>query len=496
VTDQAGPVPVPAAVHETHISYVFLVGDRAAKLKKSVSFPFLDLSTREQREAACRREVELNRRLAPDVYLGVSDLLDVDGRVCDHLVMMRRMPAERRLSRLVTDGEIDHAGMAVVARTIAVFHGRARRSPEIAAAGRAGAIRERWESGFHEIAVLLTDEDQRQMESEIEDLVRRYLDGRDELFDARLRAGCVVDGHGDLLADDIFLLPDGPRVLDCLEFDDTMRYGDVLADVGFLAMDLERLGAPDLAQAFLASYRELTAEQHPSTLEDHYVAFRAHIRAKVALLRGDVHSRAEAGQLLASTLAHLRRARVVLALVGGGPATGKSTLATSLGFELGWTVLRSDEIRKDIAGMGHSTRAVASAGAGIYDDAHTEATYAEMLRRAGALLRLGHSVILDATWSRADDRARAALVAAESVSEMIQLRCDVPISVAATRATRRLASDDPSDATEQIVRSAVERFQAWPEAVRVSTEGEPVAALEVARRSIAQVIGTLETARR
>jgi hypothetical protein len=218
---------------------------------------------------------------------------------------------------------------------------------------------------------------------------------------------------------------------------------------------------------------------------------RAHIRAKVALLRGDdAASRAEAMQLLASTLAHLRRSRVVLVLVGGGPATGKSTLAANLGSQLGWTVLRSDEIRKDLAGIGHSTRAVALPGQGVYDAAHTEATYAEMLRRAAALLRLGHSVILDATWSDADHRARAALVAGESVSDLVQLRCALPVSLAAERAAERIASGDVSDATDQIVRTAADRFQPWPEAVRVSTEGEPEAALDAAKRSIARVLDT------
>jgi aminoglycoside phosphotransferase family enzyme/predicted kinase len=494
VTDAHPSAPTPAAVHETHVSYVFLVGDRAAKLKKPVSFPFLDLSTRERREAACHREVELNRRLAPDVYLGVSDLVDVDGRVCDHLVMMRRMPDERRLSRLVATGRADRESMAAVARTIAAFHARADRSPEIAAAGRRDAVRARWDAGFREIAALLPGEPEREIEAEIETLVRRYLDGRAALFDARIDGGCIVDGHGDLLADDVFLLPDGPRVLDCLEFDDTLRFGDVLADVAFLAMDLERLGAPDLASAFLASYRELTGEQHPSSLEDHYVASRAHIRAKVALLRGDPRSGAEARQLLDSTLAHLRRSRVVLTLIGGGPATGKSTLAAGLGSQRGWTVLRSDEIRKDLAGIGHATRAPAAPGEGIYDDAHTAATYAEMLRRADVLLRLGHSVILDATWARADQRAAAARAARESASELVRIRCDAPVPVAVARATRRIGSDDVSDATEEIVRSASERFLPWPEAAGVSTAGEPAAALEAAQRAIARALTTPESA--
>src|SRR5213079_1977590 len=110
---------------------------------------------------------------------------------------------------------------------------------------------------------------------EAEELACRFLAGRGPLFDARIRDGRIVDGHGDLLANDIFCLDDGPRILDCLEFDDRLRFGDVLLDIGFLAMDLERLGRLDLARAFLAAYREASAETHPRSLEHHYIAYRA-----------------------------------------------------------------------------------------------------------------------------------------------------------------------------------------------------------------------------
>jgi aminoglycoside phosphotransferase family enzyme/predicted kinase len=469
---------VPAAVLETHISYVFLFGDRAVKLKKPVQFPFLDLSTPELREAACRREVDLNRRLAPDVYLGVGNVTGTDGTVCDHLVLMRRMPDDRRLSHLVADGAVDGGALVPLARTIAAFHARAERSPAIALAGRPRTLRERWEAGFREIAPLLDDGDERACEGEIEHLVRRYLDGRARLFDSRVEAGSIVDGHGDLLADDIFLLDDGPRVLDCLEFDDALRFGDVLADVAFLVMDLERLGAPQLARSFLDAYRELSGEQHPRTLEDHYVAFRAHIRAKVALLRDDARSREHARRLLELAVSHLRQGRVTLTLVGGGPATGKSTLAAGIGERLGSSVLRSDEIRKDLAGRGHAEHEETAVGHGIYDRAHTDATYAELLRRAGVLLRLGYPVVLDATWRSDEHRRAAAALAHETASDLVELRCEVPLAVAEQRAADRARSGiDPSDASGAVVRAVAERFEPWPGATVITTVGEPEAAL-------------------
>ncbi len=125
------------------------------------------------------------------------------------------------------------------------------------------------------------------MLDEVATRATRYVQGRTPLFAARVAQGWMRDGHGDLLADDIFCLADGPRVLDCLDFSDELRYGDVLADVAFLAMDLERLGAPELAARFVRLYDEFSGERHPASLVDYYIAFRALIRAKVSALRVD-----------------------------------------------------------------------------------------------------------------------------------------------------------------------------------------------------------------
>ena len=229
-------------------------------------------------------------------------------------------------------------------------------------------------------------------------------------------------------------------MLDCLEFDDALRFGDVLADVAFLAMDLERLGAPTLAHRFLDCYRELSNETHPTSLEHHYVALRAHIRAKVACLRGNPSSVDEAKNLHCIALAHLRRAKVTIVLVGGAPGTGKSTLAEGIAAWTGWAVLRSDEVRKDLAGMGHLDRsATAEVGTGIYEEFATHATYAGLLARARVLVERGQSVVLDATWGDARHRSAAAALATETRSDLVELRCDAPLDACAARIERRAA---------------------------------------------------------
>ncbi|HVB41949.1 MAG TPA: AAA family ATPase [Streptosporangiaceae bacterium] len=460
-----------ADLAQTHTALVFFVGDRAYKLKKPVKTGFLDFSTRQARAAACERETELNRRFAPDVYLGVAEVRDPAGEVCDHLVVMRRMPAGRRLGTLVRAGQPVEKPLRQVARMLAAAHAAAPRSAEISEQGSSQELGRRWQENVEQIrplrGELITDADI----DEVARLAGRYLAGRAPLFDARIRAGRIVDGHGDLLTGDIFCLDDGPRVLDCLEFDDRLRWVDGLDDAAFLAMDLERIGAPGLAERFIAWYAEYSADPAPASLVHHYVAYRAFVRAKVGCLRasqgGDPQAGPEVRQLTAMTLAHLRAGAVRLVLVGGLPGTGKSSLAGAVADRLGYVVLSSDRIRKELAGLDPLAPAPAPYGEGIYSAEWTERTYAELLRRAEALLAAGESVILDATWTSAVQRAAAAEVAGRGAAELVQVRCAVPAGVAAARMSRRTGS--ASDADSAIAAAMAAGEEPWPEAVTIDT---------------------------
>lgn len=471
---------VPAAVRETHVSTLFFVGDRVYKLKKPVALDFVDLSTRAARERMCRREVELNRRLAPDVYLGVAEVLGTDGESCDHLVVMRRMPDDRRLSTMVEAQDDVSACIRNVARAIAGFHARADQPPAHSAAGAIETVREHWESNFATMEPFVGPVLDPEVAERVADRARRYLAGRAELFSHRIETGKVRDGHGDLLADDIFCLDDGPRILDCLEFDDDLRYGDVLADVAFLAMDLERLEAPALAVQFLGWYAEFSAETYPMTLAHHYIAYRAHIRSKVACLRaaqGDGTAAATAVRLLALTDDHLRRGRVTLTLVGGLPGTGKSTLASELAHQLGWTVLRSDEVRKDLAGIAHTQHREGPYGQGLYAQAITDATYDALLDRTRSLLAFGEPVILDASWSTERWREAARHIAHTAAAELVELRCEAPKEMMRARLESRAArGDDASDATSAIADRMAASVDPWPGARTIDTSSSRDAA--------------------
>lgn len=469
-----------AAVAETHSGIVFFAGDRAYKLKKQLDLGFLDFRSRQARQRACHREVELNRRLAPDVYLGVADVLGPDGQPCDHLVVMRRLPASRRLATLAAAGEQLGPGIRRVARVLASFHARAATSERIGAAASRDALGSRWEANAAEMARFTGELLDRAAAERVITLARRYLAGRGDLFAARIADGRARDGHGDLLATDIFLLDDGPRVLDCLEFDDALRWDDALADVAFLAMDLERLGRADLAAEFLAAYREFSGDRWPDSLAHHHIAYRAQVRCKVAALAWEqaaegsqrrTESARDARQLLELAGRHLAEGRVRLVVIGGLPGTGKSTLAARVAAALGAVLIRSDEVRKQLAGLEPGVSAAAPFGQGLYRPEMTEATYTELLGQARAALAGGQSVVADASWHEPRWRDEVRSLAAAVTADLSEFRCVLPTEVIMERIKGR--SGGPSDATADVVMRLAASQQRWPTAVEVDTVRSP-----------------------
>ena len=469
----------PAQIVETHVSVIAMIGDRAYKLLKPVDLGFLDHRRREDRLAACRRETEVNRRFAPDVYLGVLDVVDADGAPRDHLVEMRRLPPERSLSRLLETPEREDL-VREVARTVAGFHRASPTSERIREAGTPAALRGLWEEGLDALAdrapgVVAAHDVERARA-----LAREYIAGRAPLLERRMADGWVRDGHGDILCDDVFCMPDGPRVLDCLAFDDRLRHGDVLADVAFLAMDLEARGHPELSRLLVDAWAAELDEAHPASLEHHHVAYRAHVRSKVAALRsvqGDPEAAGRARALHALALDRLERGRVRLVLVGGAPGTGKSTVAEGLARAEGWRVLGTDPIRREGAGP-----SPAGLDQGAYAPAAVAAVYEELLRRAGALLEMGESVVLDASWGREAERERARGLAGAHRAELAEIRCALDPEAAAARvAARAAAGGGASDATPEIARALAARADPWPAAHTLDTGGAPESVVAGAR---------------
>jgi predicted kinase len=379
-----------------------------------------------------------------------------------------------------TGVSVDDA-LRAVARLLARVHASAPRGEQISAEATRDAVLRRWTDSFDQVRPFHGRAIDAREANEIERRALRFLDGRERLFDARLGEGRAVDGHGDLMADDIFCLDDGPRVLDCLDFDDRLRWLDGLDDAAFLCMDLERLNAPRLGEHFLAWYSEYADDPAPPSLRHHYIAYRAFVRAKVSCLRwgqGEAGAAAAAGRYAEIALRHLNAGAVRVVLVGGLPGTGKSALSEALGDRLGFTVLGSDLIRKELADISPDVSAAAAFGAGIYTASWNRRTYAEMLKRARRLLAYGESVILDASWTSAQFRADAAALAEHA--ELTALNCHTHL--AEERLLTRTGG--VSDADPAIAARMAETAAPWPDAVPIDTSGPVEESVELALRAI------------
>lgn len=477
---------------ETHISTVFFTRDRAYKLLKPIDVGFADFTRTSDRLAAVDREVELNRRLAPDVYLGTAEVSE-NGELVDRMIVMRRVADEHRLERLLASGRSDvdvRRCLDEVVRSVARLHMDA---PPLtggsAHMATRDAVRGNWEDNFGSIEAHVGEVIDAVEFAEVRDLALAYLEGCPELFESRIEAGWIRDGHGDLRAEDVFCEPDGPRILDCLAFSEELRVSDVLADIGFLAMDLIHLGHPGAAEALLDRYRELTAETHPESLAHHYIAYRAHVRTKVCCLQyaqGDMAKADPARSLHHLALDQLRMAAPVLVIVGGGPGSGKSTLARGLSDTEGLAYIGSDALRKELAGMAPGDSAAAEVGEGIYSAEMTERLHDEIARRAEVLLSMGEPVVLDASFTAGSHRQAMRDLAHRRRVRIVELRCVVEPVIARERVATRVG--DPSDADAAVVEHLTAVAEPWPEAYGLDTDrlaadvlSEAVSALRRAR---------------
>lgn len=454
---------------ETHISMLFFAPDRVYKLLKPIHTDFLDHRDVAKRMQAVTSEFVLNSRLAPDVYLGTADVYEDDSAV-DRMLVMRRLPADRRLSRLADDPHLDDH-LRRIAHTVATFHSSldavTRPFPMTTSSGLAGL----WSASFDAIEPVIGTLIDRDEFDRVRQLANRYLEQSGHLFERRREAGMVRDVHGDLTADDIFMLDDGPRILDCIAFDDDYRISDVLADIAFLVMDVERLAGSDPARRLMNWYCELSGEHHPTSLAHHYVAYRAHVRAKVAVLRhrqGDASAIELARSYHRQALDHLERSRRRLVLVGGGPGTGKTTIANELAELFNWSVLDSDTLRKDLRGIDHLDHDI-DRHPELYGPESTSETYARLCARAEVLLSAGESVVLDATWGDDDHRAMAYALAERRGADLVEFECHVDPRLARQRIAER-GGTDASDATPELVDRLARQRDPWPSAWALETE--------------------------
>ncbi|HZL91212.1 MAG TPA: AAA family ATPase [Pirellulaceae bacterium] len=448
---------------ETHISVVFLTDQFAYKLKKPVRYDFLDFSTLAKREAVCRDELRLNRRLAADVYLDVVPVVrradaaiavGGSGETIDWLVKMRRLDDEQTLRAALVQKQVPQEAVESLTETLAGFY-RAL-SPETTSPR---AFRSEIEAHVRgNLAELVRPEHQfdvhqvkRTHNAQLEQLLLRPA-----MFDARVSAGRVIDGHGDLRPEHIYLT-EPPVAIDCIEFSAEFRRLDVLDELCFLESECAELGDEAVGKSVRRLCLELLGDAPPESLAAFYKSYRACVRAKVAALRARQQQGADRAASLKLAREYLRLADrfdqrlspPLVILVRGVSGTGKSTLATALANLLAAEHLQTDELRTEMEA--EWALPIESTDA-RYSQASRERVYDVMFERARLLLANRSSVILDGTFLSAARRQQAEQLAKDHGAIFQTFRCVCPSDIAAARvARRRAAGTSPSEAYPELV---------------------------------------------
>jgi aminoglycoside phosphotransferase family enzyme/predicted kinase len=440
--------PREVEVRETHTSVVFLAGELVYKLKKAVRLGFLDYSSPEVRRRMCHEEVRLNRRLAPDMYLGVRSVLpgfalgEADRPdALDHLVEMRRYDERLELGALVVAGEVSEQRMRELGALIARFH--ADVETVVPDEDARLPVKRAADETFTSLMAGV-EPSQAQLVLGAERFFEAALLAHGDEIRARAAAGRVRDGHGDLRAEHV-VLGDPIEIVDCVEFDPALRHLDAGADLSFLVMDLHRLGAEEPAAELVAGYREAGGDPGSQALIALFAAQRAWVRAKVALLRAGQQRQAgedaAASSAAARELLQLGRRfawaarRPLVLVVCGLSGAGKTHLAAELSQVTGLHPVNSDVVRKRLAGV----PAGEHAGPERYSYEFSERTYEVLGRVAAAEVERKGVAIVDATFRRRADRAAFQSAMEEAGCRPVFVECLAPLDVRLERVARRQA---------------------------------------------------------
>jgi aminoglycoside phosphotransferase family enzyme/predicted kinase len=474
---------------ETHISYVLLGGEYAYKVKKAVNLEFLDFTTLEKRRFYCGEELTLNRRLAPSIYLdvvaitgspgspgnNVAPILEGKGSPLEYAVKMRQFDQDGLLSRVLARDELTSERVDEIAAEVASFHGRTARAGADLPYGRPEQVIAPARQNFSQMVDVVSDPNDRAILERLRTWTDAEANRCRQVFEARNRDGYVRECHGDLHLGNIALISGRVTLFDCIEFNPSMRWIDVMSDVAFLVMDLRDRKRPDLAARFLNAYLELTGDYAGLAVLRFYVTYRALVRAKIAILRlaqttsGDDRQRliAEYRGYLALAVAATGRSldsardlpepvegrpHPVLLITHGVTGSGKTTRAQAVVDSMGAIRIRSDVERKRLQGLEALARTSSAPGEGLYTSDRDRQTYDRLAELARTVVAAGYTAIVDAAFLQRWQRDLLKDVAVDLNVPFTIADCSAPEPVLRERVMRRIERGrDASEATIDIL---------------------------------------------
>jgi len=468
-------VQTPIQLLQTHISYILLTGDYAYKVKKPLDFGFLNYSTLEKRKHFCAEELRLNQRAAADIYVdslpitqqGEQFHLDGEGEAVEYTVKMCQFPQDELLSRMFAEGRLTEALLRDLAIAIADFHKQATTNDYIRSFGQAAAVREAFDENYAQTEAYIGGPQTQKQFDETQAYTDRFFEEQQALFQQRIDQDWIRECHGDLHLGNICVWNNRLYLFDCIEFNEPFRFVDVMFDIAYIVMDLEVGDRPDLSALFLSTYVEQTGDWKGLEVLPIYVSRQTYVRAKVTsfLLSDPSVSEAEKAEIskkaanyytLAWKYTQPKKGRLVL--MAGLSGSGKSTTARSLSKQLGAVQVRSDAVRKHLAGIPLSQKGDDS----LYTPEMSQKTYDELLAIGIRLAEAGYSIILDAKYDRVGVRQAAIAQARQHQIPIDIVYCDAPEEVRRDRLQQR--SGDIADATAALV--SQQRFDSFTEEER------------------------------
>lgn len=446
---------------ETHISWVILTGEFAYKIKKPVNFGFLDFSTLDKRHLYCDQELQLNRRLAPEIYIEVvpitesqsSLLLSGDGEIIEYAVKMKQFPQSAQLDNMLASGDLGTGHMDAIATMVARFHQQTAVSEDSMEYGNNDMIYQPVGENFIQIKEQLHTGLYTDKLGTLELWCRSEFERLKPVFERRRHDGFIRECHGDMHLRNLVWLDGRALAFDCIDFSEKLRWIDVISEVAFLVMDLQVRNQTRLANRFLNTYLELTGDYDGLSVMPFYLCYRALVRAKVDALRlGQDHlSEAERKNIcdefesyLDLAITYTQQPTPKIIIMRGMSASGKSTVSQKLLDAIGAIRIRSDVERKRLFGVTPTTDASDDVDTGIYSKDASRLTYEKLIELTSTTIKAGYSVIVDAAFLKHEQREAFQNIAEQLKVPYIILEITAPADILRQRITQR--KNDASDA--------------------------------------------------